>query len=95
MSPLRPENETKTGGPKPRLSRDEASEYLLGVHGVQVAPATLAKYATLGGGPRFCKFGRKPLYPRDELDTWAAAKLGAVVANTGEADERRRQAGAA
>ena len=73
---------------KPRLSRDEASEYLLETFGVKVAPATLATLAHRGGGPRFQKFGRQPLYPRTELDTWAQAKLGGVVGNTTEAGQQ-------
>ncbi len=38
---------------KPRLRRWEAAEYLRLVHGIEVAPATLAKWATVGGGPAF------------------------------------------
>ena len=75
---------------KPRLRRAEASDYLLSTHGLQVAPATLAKLATVGGGPRFNKVGRFPLYPVTELDIWAVAKLGDTVANTTEAADRTR-----
>ena len=84
-------NEAPPTAVKPRLSRIEACDYLLASHGVQVAVATLAKYATLGGGPRFQRFNRKPLYPRDELDAWAVQKLGDVVANTGEAAAKARR----
>jgi len=65
---------------KPRLRRWEASEYLLLVHGITIAPATLAKKAWDGTGPKFQKFGGigTPLYPKDELDLWAQEKLGAV-----------------
>ena len=35
---------------KPRLRRWEASEYMELAHGLTVAPATLAKLASIGGG---------------------------------------------
>jgi hypothetical protein len=69
---------------KPRLRRWEASEYLLLVHGLQVATATLAKLASIGGGPGFNKAMRTPLYPREELDRWAAERLGKLVRSTSE-----------
>lgn len=61
---------------KPRPRRWEASEYLQLVHGITVAPATLAKLASIGGGPSFHKALRTPLYPRAELDRWAQERLG-------------------
>lgn len=60
---------------KPRLRRWEASEYLREVHGIEVAPATLAKWVTVGGGPPYEKMNRTPLYSTAALDTWAASKL--------------------
>jgi hypothetical protein len=70
---------------KPRLRRWEASEYLRIVHGIEVATATLAKYASIGGGPAFHKSMRTPLYPRDELDRWAIERLGGLKRNTSDA----------
>ena len=69
---------------KPRLRRREASDYLERAHGVQVAPATLAKYATVGGGPSYQKCGRAPLYPVTELDRWACERLGALVRSSSD-----------
>ena len=46
-----------------RLRRAEASAYLKEKHGIDRAPTTLAKYAVVGGGPRFQHVGRLPLYP--------------------------------
>ena len=69
---------------KPRLRRWEASEYMELAHGLTVAPATLAKLASVGGGPGFHRVGRIPLYPRDELDRWATEKLGCMVMSTSE-----------
>jgi hypothetical protein len=64
---------------KPRLRRWEAAEYLKLVHGIEVAPATLAKWVTVGGGPEFQKVNRTPLYPVASLDAWATEKLTAPV----------------
>ncbi len=73
---------------KPRLRRWEASEYLKLAHGIEVAPATLAKWASVGGGPLYQKVNRTPLYPTTSLDAWAADKLSAPVRSTSEADVR-------
>lgn len=67
---------------KVRYRRTEASEYLEKMHGIPVAPATLAKWASIGGGPAYQKVNRTPLYPRDELDAWATEKLGDPIRNT-------------
>lgn len=73
---------------KPRLRRWEAAEYLKLVHGIEVAPATLAKWASTGGGPGYQKSLRTPLYPVGELDRWAADRLGTIMrssSDTGDA----------
>ena len=70
---------------KPRLRRDEASKYLELVHGITLAPSTLASMATRGGGPAFQKMNRTPLYPRTSLDDWAVEKLGELRTSTSEA----------
>ena len=69
---------------KPRFRRSEASIYLLQQHGLQVASATLAKLACVGGGPPFNKAGRIPLYGRERLDEWAIAKLGVERRSTSD-----------
>lgn len=69
---------------KPRLRRWEASQYLAAVHGLTVATASLAKMASVGGGPIYQKYNRTPLYPVAELDRWALARLGKMVASTSE-----------
>jgi hypothetical protein len=69
---------------KPRLRRLQASEYLVQICGLVCSPATLAKLACVGGGPGFHRVGRIPLYPRDELDRWAAERLGPLLASTSE-----------
>ncbi len=59
--------------PERRLSRKEAAEFLTN-RGYKTAPATLAKLASIGGGPVFESFGRKPLYTPPNLLRWAQAR---------------------
>jgi hypothetical protein len=68
------------------LSRVEVAEYLA-AKGQPVAVATLAKYATIGGGPTFRKFGRRVRYSPDALDTWASNKLSPPRCSTSDAGE--------
>ncbi len=69
---------------KPRLRRDEACTYLELAHGIVFAPASLARFACHGGGPRFSKMNRTPLYAKTDLDAWAAEKLGDPINHTSE-----------
>ena len=69
---------------KKRLRRDEAVEYLERVHGVVIAAATLAKMVTKGGGPRFVKVLRSPLYPTVELDAWVEGRIGEPRSSSSE-----------
>lgn len=66
------------------MRRAEAADYLRGAHGLPCAPATLAKYACIGGGPAFRKAGKFPIYSRDDLDAWAEQRLGKLVRTTSE-----------
>lgn len=68
-----------------RLRRIEACAYLRDVHGICRAPSTMAKYATVGGGPRFEHAGRIPLYQPSELDRWASALLSPLKSSTSDA----------
>ncbi|MFP4098863.1 MAG: hypothetical protein ACLFP8_05990 [Alphaproteobacteria bacterium] len=67
-----------------RLRRKEASRYLKERWGIDRAPSTLAKLATIGGGPRFQKANRIPLYSTQDLDIWASGLLSPSVASTSE-----------
>lgn len=58
-----------------RITRKQASEYILATHGVHVKPTTLAKLASIGGGPVFESFGNRPYYMPADLDQWVAARL--------------------
>jgi hypothetical protein len=65
------------------LTRKEAADFL-SERGYRVAPATLAKYASVGGGPLFRSFGRRPLYAPADLLAWAQARSTAPRASTSE-----------
>lgn len=66
------------------LRRKEASDYLFEKHGIVRAVGTLAKLASIGGGPLFQVAGRTPIYTPDNLDVWAESILSPTVANTSE-----------
>ena len=66
-----------------RLNRLESSIFLK-ERGYNVACSTLAKYATVGGGPEFECFGRRPLYRPAKLLEWVAAKTSRPRQNTSE-----------
>ncbi len=65
------------------LDRREAAAYLQ-ARGVQVAVATLEKYATVGGGPPYQKFRRQVRYRPEHLDQWIADNLSRPVRSTSE-----------
>jgi hypothetical protein len=73
---MQPDNER-------RLSRAEAAAFL-GERGFRVAYATLNKYATVGGGPIFQSFGRRPLYKPTDLLAWVAEKSSSPRRSTSE-----------
>ena len=56
-----------------RLDRRQAAAFLT-ARDYRSAAATLAKLASIGGGPTFESFGRKPLYREADLIEWARAK---------------------
>lgn len=69
---------------KPNLNGVELSEFLMLKHGLKIAPATLAKWRSVGGGPRFYKASCTPLYPVAQADEWARARLGALKTSTSD-----------
>lgn len=83
------------------LRRAEASEYLRRRHGIGHSSDYLAKLAVTGGGPRFHKVRRTPIYTPDYLDQYAAEITSPTVRSTSEltrlaqAAERDGEPGAA
>ena len=74
-----------------RLRRTEASLYLHEKWGINRAPATLAKLACIGGGPRFESANRTPLYPEPELDSWAVSILSPLKTSTTDNGNQTQQ----
>jgi hypothetical protein len=57
------------------LTRPQASGYLFEKFGLKVAPKTLGKLASTGGGPTYRRFGRNTVYTGRDLDVWVESKL--------------------
>lgn len=70
--------------PRPRLRRVDVPAYLASKHGIDIAVSTLAKMATVGGGPAMQYSGRIPLYHLRDLDEWAEERLSKSVRSTSE-----------
>jgi hypothetical protein len=67
------------------LNRQEAAAFL-GARGYRVAVATLNKWASIGGGPKFRKFSRRPFYAPADLIAWAEARTSPPVGSVTEAE---------
>ena len=50
-----------------------------------LAPSNLAKLRLSGGGPIYCKLGRRVVYRRDDLEAWLESR---VASYTSDADAR-------
>ncbi len=66
------------------LDRAQAAEYVR-KQGLPVAKNTLQKFATVGGGPVYRRFGRRAVYLASDLDAWIARKLSAPRQSTSAA----------
>jgi hypothetical protein len=70
--------------PEMLLRREDAARKLTEA-GFPISKATLATLATRGGGPRFARFGRRPLYKYEDLIAWAEGRLSSPMGSTSEA----------
>lgn len=71
---VEPEPGAVTESDDDRLTRAEASEFLLRF-GIRLKPATLARMWSTGADGPACRHVRgKPLYPRGVLRAWAEAQ---------------------
>ncbi len=75
--------------PETLLRREPAAAALTEI-GFKTSAKTLATLATRGGGPRYRKFGRYPVYCWRDLVTWAQSRLGPVVTSTSQLDAARQ-----
>jgi hypothetical protein len=69
--------------PAQYLRRKQAAEYLRSKFG-HGAERTLAKLASLGGGPIYRKFGRIVVYEAADLDAWALGRLSKPLRSTSD-----------
>jgi len=76
------------------LRRNAAGAYLKEKYGF-CSSGCLAKYAVVGGGPKFVYFGNIPAYTPEWLDEWALSKLSAPVRSTSERKAALRAAASA
>jgi hypothetical protein len=88
----------KTGiqkGSRPKLDTADACRYMREEHGLKRTPGTMAKYRSVGGGPRFYPGAGRPQYDPDDLDEWVLEQLGSPVTSTAEypKDETRKPRG--
>ncbi|MFP1631947.1 hypothetical protein ACLB6G_09440 [Zhengella sp. ZM62] len=81
--PVRPDMVGRLSS-SPFMRRKAAANYIEDQWGIPCSPAWLAKLAVVGGGPRFRKAGRFPLYAIEDLDHWASTRLGQLVSSTSE-----------
>lgn len=65
------------------LRRHQAAAYLQKRYGAFTVE-TLAKLASVGGGPKFRRMGRLPLYTQRDLDDWARSRMSPPVSSTSE-----------
>ncbi len=65
------------------LRREQAAAYLQKRVGAYTTD-TLAKMAVVGGGPKFRRIGRIPLYTVADLEDWLSSRLSPPVASTSE-----------
>lgn len=65
------------------LRRDQAAKYLKETYGHGSAK-TLAKLASIGGGPEYRKCGRLAVYEPAKLDEWALSRVGPAQRSTSD-----------
>lgn len=74
------------------LRRQQAAAYLQDKFGAFTVE-TLAKLASVGGGPKFRRMGRFPYYTRADLDDWALCRMSQPVSSTSELGRQSRGEG--
>lgn len=66
------------------LRREEAAAYVRETYNVPCSPSYLAKLAVIGGGPKFQRVSRYPLYTPPNLDAWVRSRMTATASSTSE-----------
>jgi hypothetical protein len=70
------------------LARNKAAEYITSIWGVPCSPKTLAKLASVGGGPEFRKGQRAALYEPAALDAWVQSRISSPLRRASEAAQQ-------
>ena len=65
------------------LDRPGAADYI-NAKGLPTTAGSLRKYATVGGGPKFRKFGRNVVYSPADLDAWIDGRLSPPLDSTSD-----------
>ena len=66
------------------LRRADAAAYVRDKYGFPCSRQWLAKLAVIGGGPKFSKAGRFPIYTPLHLDEWAQSRIGPAQSSTSD-----------
>jgi hypothetical protein len=66
------------------LDRTEAADYLKEL-GLRTSRTTLQKYASVGGGPAYRRFGHRAVYTPSDLNAWAQSRLSEPMTSAVEA----------
>jgi hypothetical protein len=66
------------------LRRDAAAQYIRDQFSIPCSARTLAKFASIGGGPAYRYSGRFPIYDVADLTAWAKQKIGPRVSSATE-----------
>ena len=56
------------------LTRQEAADYINSL-GLPITFNTLQKFATVGGGPKYHRFGNRVVYDLRDIDAWIERRL--------------------
>ena len=65
------------------LTRAEAAAHLT-ERGLHITKGTLQKFASVGGGPAYFRFGNRAVYDPQALDAWAMQRLGNPRSSTSD-----------
>ena len=60
--------------PSKYIRRVDAARYIK-EQGLPCEVSTLAKYASMGGGPSYKKYGNVPVYTHADLDDWIESRM--------------------
>lgn len=69
-----------------RLLDTNAAAAALADLGVPRSPNTLRKLRCVGGGPRFRRLSRKPVYTPSDLEAWIEERLSEPALSNAEAE---------